>query len=240
MSLKEEAMNIKETEKEVGIRKANIRYYEDQGLIIPKRNQANNYRDYSEEDIRILKKIKTLRLLGISVADIKELQEDKAALDEILEKRITEIEGELAGLKETKELCRMLQERSFTYEALDLSLVNMWESLSLRKGADFMSTDRSRDYEGMYQKVSHLFTGYVFLISLPTSQVIQTLLHYKLPGWMTLVGSVGFVLFAVMNLAAFLCMTQEKVRMQREGARKLHAGWGRNHKSTLKTGILSH
>ena len=85
-------MNIKEVEKEVGIRKANIRYYEEQGLVTPMRNAENNYRDYSEEDVICLKKIKVLRLLGISVAEIKAVQNRDTALNTVVQSRISEIE----------------------------------------------------------------------------------------------------------------------------------------------------
>lgn len=37
-------MNIKEVEKITGLTKANIRFYEEEGLVQPKRNEQNNYR----------------------------------------------------------------------------------------------------------------------------------------------------------------------------------------------------
>ncbi|MDE7318096.1 MAG: MerR family transcriptional regulator, partial [Lachnospiraceae bacterium] len=43
-------MNIQELEKRTGITKQNIRFYERKGLLCPKRNTANNYREYTEED----------------------------------------------------------------------------------------------------------------------------------------------------------------------------------------------
>ena len=43
-------LNIKEVEKLTNITKQNIRYYERQGLIFPKRNPENDYREYSEQD----------------------------------------------------------------------------------------------------------------------------------------------------------------------------------------------
>ena len=47
-------MKIKEVEDLVGITKANIRYYEKEGLLNPKRNEENNYREYTLEDVRSL------------------------------------------------------------------------------------------------------------------------------------------------------------------------------------------
>ena len=63
-------MTIKEIEALSGMSRANIRYYEAEGFLSPERRE-NGYRDYSEEDLETLKRIKLLRLLGVSLADIK-------------------------------------------------------------------------------------------------------------------------------------------------------------------------
>ena len=47
-------LNIKEVEKLTNITKQNIRYYERQGLIFPKRNPENDYREYSEQDLSLI------------------------------------------------------------------------------------------------------------------------------------------------------------------------------------------
>ena len=52
-------MNIKEIEERSGLTRANIRYYEQEGLLAPARRE-NKYRDYSEEDLETL-----LRVPGI-------------------------------------------------------------------------------------------------------------------------------------------------------------------------------
>lgn len=66
-------MNIKEAEEETGITRQNIRFYEKKGLLRPERNQENDYRQYSVEDIERLKTIKMLRKLDFSVENIKEV-----------------------------------------------------------------------------------------------------------------------------------------------------------------------
>ena len=53
--------NIKEAEEQTGISRANIRYYEKMGLLQPKRNEKNGYREYRPEDI---KRILRLRFYG--------------------------------------------------------------------------------------------------------------------------------------------------------------------------------
>lgn len=47
-------MKIYQVEELVGITKKNIRFYEEQKLLCPKRNPENDYREYSLEDVRQL------------------------------------------------------------------------------------------------------------------------------------------------------------------------------------------
>lgn len=51
-------MLINEVEHIVGLSKKSIRYYEENGLLRPRRNQENDYRVYTEKDIQKLKTIK--------------------------------------------------------------------------------------------------------------------------------------------------------------------------------------
>ena len=49
---------INEVEALVGITKKNIRFYEAEGLLSPRRNSQNGYRDYGEEEVDALRHIK--------------------------------------------------------------------------------------------------------------------------------------------------------------------------------------
>ena len=58
-------MKIKEMEERSGMTRANIRFYESEGLLSPER-EINGYREYSEEDLQVLMRIKLLRSLHIN------------------------------------------------------------------------------------------------------------------------------------------------------------------------------
>ena len=58
-----------EIQKETGLTRKAIEYYEDKGLIHPQKSE-NGYRDYSIKDLEILKKIAIFRKLGMSISDI--------------------------------------------------------------------------------------------------------------------------------------------------------------------------
>ncbi len=58
-----------EIQKETGLTRKAIEYYEDKGLIHPQKSE-NGYRDYSTKDLEILKKASIFRKLGMSISDI--------------------------------------------------------------------------------------------------------------------------------------------------------------------------
>ena len=66
-------MTIKELERRTGLPRTSIRFYEQEDLLHPERRE-NNYRDYSERDVRTLEKIKLLRQLSLEVEAIRRLQ----------------------------------------------------------------------------------------------------------------------------------------------------------------------
>ena len=75
-------MKIQELERRTGLERPSIRFYEKEGLLNPQRLE-NGYREYTEADVELLKKIKLLRRLGLSVEKIRALQqgnEDLAAV----------------------------------------------------------------------------------------------------------------------------------------------------------------
>lgn len=65
-------MLINEVCKECSLTKKAIEYYEKQGLIRPK-IEENGYRNYSAEDVSVLKEIFVLRNLGLGIPEIKDI-----------------------------------------------------------------------------------------------------------------------------------------------------------------------
>ena len=62
-------MKINEVEEVLGISKANIRFYEKQGLLTPARG-GNGYREYGQADVERLQQIIIYRKLGLTVEEI--------------------------------------------------------------------------------------------------------------------------------------------------------------------------
>ena len=74
--LRGEYMLINEVCKSTGLTKKAILYYEKENFISPKK-LSNGYRDYSNEDIKILQEISLYRKLDISVKDIMTILKSK-------------------------------------------------------------------------------------------------------------------------------------------------------------------
>lgn len=122
-------MKIKEMEKRTGIPSANIRYYEKEGLLHPDRKE-NNYREYSEDDLKRLEQIKILRILGISLEEIRKIYEREITLDAAIAERLDSIDEEESQLKEVRRVCENIVGHNMNVEMLGEDLLadtkNKW------------------------------------------------------------------------------------------------------------------
>ena len=97
-------MKINEVSQKLKLSKKAIRLYESKGLFKSERME-NGYRSYSEETVEILSQIKLLRMIGISISDIKLLFDGFATMEEFIEKRKNEITYEFGIGSEQMKLC---------------------------------------------------------------------------------------------------------------------------------------
>ena len=154
-------MKIKQVEELVGITSKNIRFYENQGLLTPERAE-NGYREYHEQNIETLKKIKLLRKLGISVEEIRSVLNNSRSLEDCLEKHLAVLEKERENLSNMQRLSdAILQKR----DSIDTLNTNEWldEMEKLEKeGVDFV--DVSKIDIHMKKKMGAVIGGAVMIV----------------------------------------------------------------------------
>lgn len=132
-------MRIQEVEAQVGITKKNIRFYEQEGLLHPSRNSENHYRDYSEEDVLVLQRIRLLRRLGVPLDEIRRMQSGAITVrDAMVRHRIT-LDRDIHNLQLSGEMCSLLADQD-----VPLSLLEPQDFLAKldeleQKGARFMN-----------------------------------------------------------------------------------------------------
>lgn len=91
-------MKINEVIKKVDLSKRAIKFYEEKGFLDIKRDD-NGYRNYTEDDILILKEISVYRKFKISLSDIKNILKDRSLLNDILIEKREELENSQEELK---------------------------------------------------------------------------------------------------------------------------------------------
>lgn len=121
LSGEEEFMFINEVEHVTGLSKKSIRYYEEHGLLTPKRNEENDYRIYNEGDIQKLRIIKFLRELDVPIRDLKRLNDGTLTLQECMKDRIRKIEQEEENYQKIKDMCLEIAKSSDSYEKIDIT-----------------------------------------------------------------------------------------------------------------------
>ena len=115
-------MKINEVEAQVGITKKNIRFYEEQGLLSPRRNSDNGYRDYGEAEVAVLRQIKLMRKLGVPLEEIRRMQAGGTVADGMRRHLVT-LERERRSLEQSIQLCSGLKDREERLESLDAAVL---------------------------------------------------------------------------------------------------------------------
>lgn len=111
-------MTIKEVEKLCNMERATLRFYEQQGLISPRRRE-NGYREYSQEDVQQLLRIKLLRALGVSLEEIGEIKGGARSLSQALKENVRRLESREQTLARAREVCRSIEETGISFADLD-------------------------------------------------------------------------------------------------------------------------
>ena len=120
-------MKINEVEELLQISKANIRFYEKEGLITPARSE-NGYRDYSEDDVECLKKIIILRKMGMAIPDIRGVLSEELTMDEAIEKTVAQLEEQMAQLNGSLKLAGSMK-ASHVHNA-DFDVEQYWNMIN--------------------------------------------------------------------------------------------------------------
>lgn len=126
-----------EVQEKTNLSRKAIEYYEEKGLVHPKKLE-NGYRDYSNGDVEVLKKISLLRNLGLSISEIALYLDSK---EEVLASILRRKEHELDICEKRKNVLNLIVKG----ESMDL--IN--EELAIIDAQ-----------ETIYDKLIRIFPGY--------------------------------------------------------------------------------
>lgn len=126
-----------EVQEKTALSRKAIEYYEEKGLVHPKKLE-NGYRDYSDGDVEVLKKISLLRNVGLSISEIALYLDSK---EEVLTSILRRKEHELDTCEKRKNVLNLIVKG----ESIDL--IN--EELAIIEAQ-----------ETIYDKLIRIFPGY--------------------------------------------------------------------------------
>lgn len=132
-------MRINKVEELVGITKKNIRFYEEKGLLNPERNSENGYREYSDEDVAMLQKIKLLRQLSIPIEEILKLQKGYLTLEDCMRRHMIFLDREEENVRQKKSICAQLEAEEQQLSTMDTKKYLLLMEEMEKEGVRFMN-----------------------------------------------------------------------------------------------------
>lgn len=156
-------MTIKEITEKTGLSGSNIRFYEKKGLLNPNRKE-NQYRDYTDNDLKRLNQIKLLRILDLSIEEIKDCINETISLKEVLTNKLIALKEEQSILHRNELLCQLLLDKNCSFEEIDpdlpdVSIFNSSYPTDLKK-------IRKKDSRKYYIYKSYAYFGIFFFLCL--------------------------------------------------------------------------
>ena len=152
-------MKIKDLENLLSISRSNIRFYEKQGLFSPERKD-NNYREYTEQDIEVLKKIIILRKMGFSVEEIKLIQNNELPFTEAITNAQHRIEDEIEQLNGSLKLIKQISKENSSFDEIDIN--EHWNAITESEKSGEKFVDICKDFLELELNSFDVMWKYVF------------------------------------------------------------------------------
>lgn len=129
-------MRISEVAEKTGLSISNIRFYEKKGLIGPDRDKDSKYRNYTEEDLALIKQILLFRKMDFSIETISHILNNKLTLEAAIQNQITELEEKRDSIQSSIDLCQKIAGDG-QYSSLDTDYYLSYVKEEEKKGRVF-------------------------------------------------------------------------------------------------------
>lgn len=130
-------MQIGELGRKAGVAAKTIRYYEEIGLLPEPERAANDYRDYEEDSVDRLRFIRDAQATGLSLTEIASILDLRDRGEQtcghvigLLEQHLTDIDRQIAQLRETRNLLTAMSERAKRLDPAECADPNRCQTIS--------------------------------------------------------------------------------------------------------------
>lgn len=152
-------LKMKELENILSIPRSHIRFYEQQGLLVPERND-NNYREYTEQDVEVLKKIIIFRKMGFRVDEIKQIQNNELSFAETITNVQHRMEEEIEELNGSLKLIKQAARENTSFHEIDTD--EYWNAIGESEQSGEKFIDICQDFLKLERNSFDFMWKYVF------------------------------------------------------------------------------
>lgn len=195
----------------VGLSRKTIRYYEEEGILNPTRNKNNDYRIYNDNDIRLLKIIKFLRELNVSIADIKKLEQKEITLEECMSDRIVKIEAERKNFSKIKNMCNDIIESGDSFESIEITKYSEEMNILNKRGFTMRDVKSNNKKKILGAITSSIIFSLFFLFIVVIISYFQFTEAEKIP-WFFYIFIVGLFLVPVFGIYSNLFIRIKEIK----------------------------
>lgn len=152
-----------------GLSRTTLLYYESLGVIVPARRTAGNYRLYGERELARLRQICVYRNAGLKLADIRALLVRKASdATRVLENRLTEIDNEIAALRQHQQsILKLLEQRALGKDPM----ISKEKWVSIMQAAGFSEEQMMSWHTEFERAAPNEHQEFLEFLHIPTSEI---------------------------------------------------------------------
>ncbi|MEU6381560.1 MerR family transcriptional regulator [Streptomyces sp. NPDC046909] len=138
---------IGELARSTGLTVRTIRYWSDEGVLVPVTRSAGGYRLYDAESAARLELIRTLRELGLGLADVRKVLDGERTVAEVAAAHVVALDAQIRSLKVTRAVLSTVARRGSTAE--EMTLMNKLARLSAAERRRIVEDFMAEIFEGL-------------------------------------------------------------------------------------------
>ena len=140
-------LTIGELARATGLTVRTIRYWSDEGVLVPVTRSTGGYRLYDASCAARLELIRTLRELGLGLDDVRKVLDGERTVAEVAAAHVTALDAQIRSLKVTRAVLSTVARRGSTAE--EMTLMNKLARLSAAERARIVEDFTTEIFDGL-------------------------------------------------------------------------------------------
>ncbi|MGW1785742.1 helix-turn-helix domain-containing protein [Streptomyces sp. NPDC002143] len=140
-------LTIGELARATGLSVRTIRYWSDEGVLTPVTRSAGGYRLYGAESAARLELIRTLRELGLGLADVRRVLAGERTVAEVAAAHVTALDAQIRALRVTRAVLSSVARRGAS--AQETTLMNRLARLSAAERSRIVDDFMTEIFDGL-------------------------------------------------------------------------------------------